>query len=246
MRIDRYISQGTGTPRSHVWTGVRAGQALVNGVEVRDPAKQVTSGVDEVVFRGKPVRPFGHRVLMLHKPVGHVCTTEEMAAPNVMSLVPADLQARDLAPIGRLDKDTTGLLLLTTDGGLNHALTHPRRHVEKAYVATLQADLPPDAEDHFAVGIVLPDGTRCLPAVLERMGPKLVRIRLHEGKFHQVKRMVAVCGGLVLTLHRERIGGLWLDPNLPPGGVRELTADEVALLRSGEPADQGEADATEP
>lgn len=246
MRLDRYLSQGTGMPRSHATPIIRAGLVTVDGVVVRDPASQVIAGKAEVTARGVLVREPGHLLLMMHKPTGVVTTTEEGRSPTVMELVPQALRHRDLAPIGRLDKDTTGLLLLTTDGGLNHALTHPRRHVEKAYLAELERPLDADAEARFAAGLVLSDGTVCQPAGLERLGELRARVLLREGRYHQVKRMIALCGSCVTALHRERIGALRLDPTLQPGAVRALTADEWTLLGIGgnsAPGDTGGVDA---
>jgi 16S rRNA pseudouridine516 synthase len=237
VRLDRYLSQGLGTPRKHSLSMVRSGQVTVNGEVVRDAGVQVVLGRDAVTYREQTVPAPGHTLLMLHKPVGYVTTTEEGATPIVMDLIPIELKRRDLSPIGRLDKDTTGLLLLTTDGGLNHALTHPRRHVEKAYVAELDGELGPEAEAQFLEGVVLSDGTVCKPGTLERLGERKVRIVLKEGRFHQVKRMVAALGATVLTLHRERIGELWLPADLAPGEVRGVTEAEMTLLGIDLPCD---------
>lgn len=231
MRLDRYLSQGTGTPRAETHKLVKVGQVFVNGKMCKDPGYQVVLGRDEVTWRHQVVRPPGHLVLMLHKPAGLITSTDDGAGPTVMTCIPETLRRKDLAPIGRLDKDTTGLLLLTTDGGLSHALTHPRRHVEKAYRAQLECELAATAEAQFVAGVALADGTVCKPAVLERLAPLQVRIVLREGKYHQVKRMVAACGSSVVSLHRERIGDLWLDDALPPGGVKVLGIDD--LLRLG-------------
>lgn len=226
-------------PRSEALKQVRFGKVAVNGKNVRDAGHQVVVGRDVVLWRGQVVRETGHLLVMLHKPAGVITSTEEGNSPTVMSCIPEELRRKDLAPIGRLDKDTTGLLLLTTDGGLNHALTHPRRHVEKAYLATLSEPLTAVAVERFAAGIELADGTRCAPATLELLGDRQVRVILREGKYHQVKRMVAACGSSVETLHRERIGDLWLDPALAPGMARAVTVDELALL--GVPGPGGEA-----
>jgi 16S rRNA pseudouridine516 synthase len=230
MRLDRYVSQGLGVPRKHALTMCKSFQVKVNGVVQRDAGAQIVLGRDVVHYRDELVREPGHRLIMLHKPAGVVTSTEPGPAPIVMDLLPKELQHRELAPVGRLDKDTTGLLLLTTDGGLAHALLHPRRHVEKAYVVWLDADLPVEAEAQVAAGLALDANTVCAPAALERLGPKQVRLVLREGRFHQVKRMMAVLGRVVLRLHRERIGGLVLPPDLAEGQARPLTPDEVALL----------------
>jgi 16S rRNA pseudouridine516 synthase len=230
VRLDRYVSQGTGTPRSEVMRWIRGGHVRVNGLAVKDPGAQVVIGRDEVEHRDGVVRPPGHLTVMLHKAAGYITSTEDGIGPTVMDLLPPALRRRDLAPVGRLDKDTTGLLLLTTDGGLNHALTHPRRHVDKIYRATLEGTLCADAAERFAVGVTLGDGTLCKPAVLQQVDAHTVRITLREGKFHQVKRMVAACGAAVVALHREQIGGLALDPALPEGAARPLGIDDLLLL----------------
>ncbi len=245
MRLDRYLSQGCGMPRSEALKQVRFGKVAVNGKNVRDAGHQVVVGRDVVLWRGQVVRPTGHLLVMLNKPAGVITSTEEGNSPTVMSCIPEDLRRRDLAPIGRLDKDTTGLLLLTTDGGLNHALTHPRRHVEKAYLATLSEPLPAAAVGQFAAGIDLADGTHCAPATLELLGDCHVRVILREGKYHQVKRMVAACGSSVVALHRERVGDLWLDPALQPGMARAVSLDELALLGVPGPGGDGAADPTD-
>ena len=133
--------------------------------------------------------------------------------------------------MGRLDKDTEGLLLLTNDGALAHRLTSPRYHVEKCYLATVDGTVDAGDVAAFAAGLTLGDGTQCLPAGLEPLGPGRCRVALREGKYHQVKRMLAACGKPVTALERISIGPLKLDGTLPRGGCRELTAEEVRLLR---------------
>lgn len=235
MRLDRYVSQGTSTSRSEVLRWIRSGRVQVDGVTVRDAGAQVTRGKHTVTAdtpgeMGQLVRAPGHIHLLLHKPKGYVSSTEEGASPIVLELVPPQWQHRDLAPVGRLDKDTTGLLILTTDGGFNHALTSPRRHVEKAYLAELDQPLPADAVERFAEGMDLGDAAPCKPADLEILAPTQVRVVLREGRYHQVKRMVAKLGSTVVALHRERIGGLMLDDLLPIGQMRLLTARDFQAL----------------
>ncbi len=229
LRLDRYLSQATGMPRSHALTHVRGGHVTVNGELVRDTARHVLPDTDVVLLNGAPVRPFRHLVLAQHKPPGVVTSTEVGAAQTVMELIPEALRHRDLAPVGRLDRDTSGLLILTTDGALNHRLTHPKRHVDKVYIADLARELAPNAEERLARGIVLDDGPT-LPAKLERLGPLRIQLTLHEGRFHQVKRMMVALGSAVLQLHRAQVGGLALPADLALGATRELTAAEVALL----------------
>lgn len=215
-------------PRSEAVRRIKFGQVQVGGTVVHDPGMQLTAGKD-VVWRGLQVRPYGHLHVMLHKPAGLVSSTEESDGPSVLSVLPESLRHKDLAPIGRLDKDTTGLLLLTTDGGVQHLLTHPKRHLDKQYLVQLAEPLPADAAERFAAGIVLADGTVCQPAALWTDGLQ-ARVVLREGKYHQVKRMIAACGSAVVGLHRERIGPLWLPSNLPAGSARRLTDAELAEL----------------
>lgn len=214
---------------------IRAGRVLVDGVVVRDAGAQVVVGKHTITAdtpgeMGQLVRAPGHIHLLLHKPKGYVSSTEEGASPIVLELVPPEWQHRDLAPVGRLDKDTTGLLILTTDGGFNHALTSPRRHVEKAYLAQLDQPMPADAVERFAEGMDLGDLAPCKPADLEVLGLHQVRVVLREGRYHQVKRMVAKLGSTVVELHRERIGGLMLDASLPIGEMRVLTSSDFQAL----------------
>lgn len=228
IRLDKFLSAATGMPRSHALTHIRSGRVQVADVVIRDPAAKIDPAV-EIRLEGYVVRPFRHWLLVMHKPAGVITSTERGPTETVMDLVPAMFRHRDLAPIGRLDKDTTGMLLLTTDGALNHQLTHPRRHVNKVYVADLDQPLPATAEATLAAGMTLSDGP-CLPAVLERVGIKRVRLILQEGRFHQVKRMMLALGSEVVALHRERIGTFTLPPEMRPGHVREVTAAELELL----------------
>lgn len=229
LRLDRHLSQATGMPRSHALTHIRGGHVTVDGVLVRDTAQHVHPATQVILLNGQPVQPFRHLVVALYKPPGVVTSMETGAAQTVMELIAPPLQHRDLAPVGRLDRDTSGLLILTTDGTLNHRLTHPKRHVDKIYVAELARELPPNAEERLARGILLDDGPT-LPAKLERLGPLTVRLTLREGRFHQVKRMMAALGSSVLQLHRAQIGGLTLPTDLALGEARLLTEAEVALL----------------
>ena len=172
---------------------------------------------------------------MLHKPSGVLTATSDRSQPTVLDLFPPELQRFGLVPAGRLDKDTTGLLLITDDGALSHALMSPNRHVEKEYEAVVDGVLAADAVLRFEQGMTLRDGTECKPAKLEILEtePELrVRVTLKEGKYHQVKRMIAAVGGTVTALKRLRLGGLWLDKTLAPGEFRELTQEELEKLTS--------------
>ena len=167
----------------------------------------------------------------MHKPAGVLTATEDKRQPTVLNLIPETYRRRDLAPVGRLDKDTEGLLLLTDDGELTHRLLSPKYHVDKVYYA--RVDGVPDAADAaaFAAGLLLGDGLQCLPAKLELLGGDACLVTLREGKFHQVKRMLASRGKPVLYLKRLAMGPLTLEDTLPAGQCRPLTEEEISALR---------------
>lgn len=210
---------------------IRAGRVRVDGRIVTDPGYGVEPAGTAVVVDGTPVRLRRHLYLMLHKPAGVITATTDRRQETVLDLVPPHLRRADLHPVGRLDKETEGLLILTTDGELTHRLLAPRRHVEKEYYARL--DGPVGAADvaAFAAGISLGADEVCRPAtLLPGPGANEARVVVVEGKFHQVRRMFRARGREVLYLKRVRMGQLPLDPQLPPGHVRELTPAEVADL----------------
>ncbi len=235
-RLDRLLSHAAGISRRGAAAEIRAGQVWVNGREVTRDDEPVDPVGDQVCWRGQAVRLPGHVVLVQHKPAGVVSATAGEPGRTVIDLVPVPLRRPGLAPVGRLDRDTTGLLILTTDGDLNHRLTHPRHHVGKVYLADLARPLPADAAQRLADGLVLDDGP-CLPASLATQTPLQVRLTVREGRFHQVKRMVMALGSEVTHLHRERFGALELPADLLPGQTRELTAGERVLLLGEYPAD---------
>lgn len=228
MRIDRFLSHHTGRTRKDASALVRRGRVAVDGVVVRSASEHVDPATQTIAIDGVAVPWVARRVLMMNKPAGHVTAHHDPLAPTVFDLVPAHL-AKHLVAIGRLDKDTTGLLLLTDDGQLVHALTHPRRGVDKTYEVTYDGTLV-DAAARMAEGLVLDDGTRCRPARFEAVEPGRARVIVHEGRFHQVKRMIAALGGRVVALHRSAVGALTLDPALAPGASRLLDDDELAAL----------------
>ncbi len=233
MRLDKTLSDSGYGTRSEVRALVRAGRVRVDGAVVRDPGFLLHEGVDgRLAVDGTATRVRRHLHLMLHKPEGFLTALEDARQPTVADLIPPNLRTRGLAPVGRLDLDTTGLLLLTNDGTLGHRLANPKWHVDKVYHAWTEGGDPFDARDAaaFAEGLTLGDGTPCQPAALEILGPAEARLTLHEGKYHQVKRMMGSTGRTVVRLHRESVGPVRLDPALAPGESRELTDEEAALL----------------
>jgi len=233
IRLDKLLSQSGERTRSESVRLIRSGCVVVEGILSRDPAMKVDGAKSEVLLKGQPVTDEPFQYILFHKPAGVLTAARDRNAPTVMDLVPEALRRRDVLPVGRLDKDTTGLLLLTNDGELAHRLLAPKRHVWKEYVATVDGLLSQADVEAFAQGMALSDFV-AKPAelVVLESAPDVSRalVRLSEGKFHQVKRMFAARDREVLTLHRQGFGPLRL--NVEPGAWRALTPDELAALRS--------------
>lgn len=234
VRLDKYLAQSGERTRSQAARAVRDGLVQVNGATVRDPAVKVGEG-DEVTLAGEPVHDEAVQYYMLHKPAGVLTAARDGRAPTVMDLVPPALLRRHVLPVGRLDKDTTGLLLLTNDGALAHALLAPGRHVWKRYVARVTGRLDGEDVAAFAAGVSLSDFT-ALPAGLTVLSAdeeeSRAAVEVREGKYHQIKRMFSARGHEVVALHRASFGPLRLPDDLPPGGLRRLAPGEVAALRA--------------
>ena len=229
MRLDKILTL-TGLTRSQARKAVSAGRAQVSGQTVRDAALQAQP--EEVTLDSAPIALPGEVTLMLHKPAGVLTATEDRRLPTVLDLVPDFLKNRGLGPVGRLDRDVTGLVLLTTDGQLAHRLISPRRRVEKVYLARVDG-VPQESELDLLRrgGVVFSDFvSRPAGAVLTETG--LLQLTLTEGKYHEVKRLCAHIGHPVLSLKRMSIGGVALDPALAEGQCRLLTPEEDALLHS--------------
>lgn len=230
QRLDRYVSQATGLSRSQVRQLLRQGRVSVDGQSCHQ-ANQAISPDDCILFDGMPLQPAGRRYFMLNKPAGVVCAVTDTRYRTVISLLD-EVRREELSPAGRLDLDTTGLVLLTDDGDWLHGITSPRRACSKTYHARLAEALPEDAVEQFAKGLQLRgEAKSCRPAGLEIIDERSVRVILQEGRYHQVKRMFAALGNRVVSLHREAIGPLQLDPSLAAGEYRALHDDEVAALR---------------
>ena len=231
LRLDRWlVTLGVGS-RSEVQKLVKKGGVKVNDAPIKDPGMQVDENTARLTVLGQPVDGRLTRHVMLHKPAGLLTAARDKKQPTVMDLLPEVYASIGCMPVGRLDKDTTGLLFLTTDGELNHRLLAPGRHVDKTYLAEVDGTLNESHIAAFAEGLHLSDFD-AQPAKLEILAPHLGRVTVHEGKFHQVKRMFSAVGCEVVKLHRETFGSLTLDPNLPEGEWRELSADELSALYS--------------
>lgn len=228
-RLDKFLSAaGCGT-RSQVKLLLKAGRVCLNGGVERDGSRHIDPEKDAVSLDGEILGLSGRRVFLLNKPAGFVTATED-EGPTVMEFLPPALRQR-LRPVGRLDKQTEGLLLFTDDGALLHRLISPKNRVPKVYYARHEGTATQEDIAAFAAGLTLGDGTVCLSAVLEPLGPGESRVTICEGKYHQVRRMMASRGMPVTYLERQREGSLSLG-SLPRGGVRELTPQELALLEA--------------
>ena len=227
MRLNAFLARAGVASRRHADELIKAGRVTVNG----DPGQlnTVVAAHDRVEVDGQQVKRQRLRYVLLHKPDGVVTTARDpQGRPTVVELVPDEPR---VVPVGRLDADTTGALLLTNDGQLAHRLAHPRYGVEKTYVAEVEGDPDEDALQRLRDGVEL-DDSRTAPARARRLGPSRVELVLHEGRKHQVKRMLAAVGHPVTRLHRSAYAGLTL-VGLEPGRWRELEPHEVERLRAG-------------
>ncbi len=228
-RLDKFLCDcGVGT-RSQVKAMLKAGRVWVDGKPEKDNGRKIDNTLHTVTLDGEIVRKTGRVVAMLNKPAGFVTATEDATEPTVMELMPARLRQAGVKPVGRLDKATEGLLLFTNDGDLLHRLISPRSEVYKVYYARHEGAASPEDVEAFQDGLTLGDGTVCLSAVLEPLGPGESLITIREGKYHQVRRMMASRGMHVLYLERRQEGPLVLG-DLPRGQVRELTPEEIDSL----------------
>jgi 16S rRNA pseudouridine516 synthase len=229
-RLDKVLGHvGVGS-RREAKELIKAGRVRVDGAAATDPAMQVDPALQRVVVDGEPVGYQRHFHVMLHKPAGVITATEDPHKQTVMDVLPEAFRKwRSLAPVGRLDKETEGLLLLTTDGELTHRLLSPKWHVDKTYFVRVERPLSPADVPAFEAGLILEDGYLCMPARLEILAPTEARVTIQEGKYHQVKRMFGVRGKPVTYLKRLSMGPLDLGA-LPLGEVRALTDSEVAAL----------------
>ena len=236
MRIDKLLAGLNFGTRTEIKKDIRAGLVKVNGILIRQPDYQVTPAKDTVSYRDIPVIYTEYEYYLLNKPAGYVSATRDNVYPTVMELL-TDTVRPDLFPVGRLDVDTEGLLLITNDGQLSHFLLSPKRHVDKVYFARIAGLVTPEDTAAFLEGVDIGEAAPTLPAKLEILsidadsGTSEIRITLHEGKFHQIKRMFQAVGKEVTYLKRIAMGSLVLDESLPPGGYRHLTAEETAALK---------------
>lgn len=229
MRLDQFVSQAAAIPRSEAQKVIRWGRVRVSGERVCKTSTHIDPEAD-ITLDGERITLPGNIYIMLHKPAGVVSATEDPGHRTVLDLIDHP-HRHTLHVVGRLDKDTTGLLLITNDGEWSHRLMSPKHHVPKTYLATLAEPLTEAAAEQLRTGVQL-HGEKglTLPAAVEILPEQQARITIAEGKYHQVKRMLAAVGNRVEALHRERIGGLLLDGELPPGEWRVLTDQELKTI----------------
>ena len=233
-RLDKFLcDSGVGT-RSQVKQILKSGRVTVDGKPEKDGSRKIQPEQNQVCLDGTVLGGKRRVVLMLNKPEGYVTATEDAKDKTVMELLPAEYKHLDLKPVGRLDKATEGLLLFTNDGELLHKLISPKKEVPKRYYARHEGTAGEEDIAAFSDGLTLGDGTKCRSAVLQSLGPGESLITVCEGKYHQVRRMMAVRGMTVSYLERREEGGLVLG-ELPRGAVRELTDAEIRQLEQASP-----------
>lgn len=243
MRLDKYLCEtGFGT-RSQVKDLLKKGQVMVNGEVVKKPELKINETTDQILCQGKKASYQKNIYLMLHKPAGVVSATEDNREKTVLDLVRPEDRKNGLFPVGRLDKDTEGLLLLTDDGELAHRLLSPKKHVDKTYYAKIDGQVTEEHVKQFREGLDIGDEKKTLPAVLTILlsGPvSEIEVTIHEGRFHQIKRMFEAVGCKVTYLKRLSMGSLVLDETLPLGEYRSLTEAELEGLTKQRGTDKNE------
>ena len=230
-RLDKFLCDSGAGTRSQVKGILKAGRVTVDGKPEKDPSRKVDPAVQTICLDGESLGGMRRMVVMLNKPAGYVTATEDPVEKTVMELLPKEWKHLDLKPVGRLDKATEGLLLFTNDGDLLHRLISPKKEVPKIYYARHEGQAGPEDVEAFAAGLTLRDGTICLPAVLQPLGPGESLVTVCEGKYHQVRRMMASRNMTVTYLERRQEGSLTLG-GLPRGVVRELTEMEIRDLEA--------------
>lgn len=228
-RLDKFLCDSGAGTRSQVKLMVKAGRVTVDGKPERDSGRKIDPDKQTICLDGEILGGKRRVVLMLNKPAGFVTATADPVERTVMELLPPEYRKLDVKPVGRLDKATEGVLLFTNDGDLQHRLISPKKEVPKVYYARHEGTAAQEDADAFAAGLTLRDGYTCLPAKLEPLGPGESLVTVCEGKYHQVRRMMAARNMTVLYLERRREGALSLG-DLPRGCVRELTPAEIAEL----------------
>ena len=235
QRLDKIIASQGKYSRNDVRRLVRSGGVTVNGKAVSDSGVKVDPECDVINVCGESFGYSEYVYIMLNKPQGVVSASRSPGEKTVVDLVPDELKRQGLFPAGRLDKDTTGFVLITDDGAFAHDILSPKKHIEKTYIAVLDRPIGESELEKFRTGVILADGYECLPAQITPLTDDglTVEIKLREGKYHQIKRMAAACGSHVNKLRRISMGALELDSSLAEGECRLISADELAKIKIG-------------
>ncbi len=229
MRLDKFLCEMNIGSRSEVKALLKQGLVTLNGAPVCSPNQKIDPKLDTVCFQGKQLEYRAHEYFMLHKPAGYVTATEDKHDKTIMELLPEN-RRKDLFPVGRLDKDTEGLLLITNDGALAHGLLTPKNLIPKTYLVHIAAPLNPEQITALTEGVDIGEKKLTQPAKVEVIDEYHIHLTIHEGKFHQVKRMLQAVDNRVIYLKRLTFGPLNLDPDLKPGQCRRLTSSELENL----------------
>lgn len=230
IRLDKFLSQMNIGTRTEVKSIIRKGKVYVNGEICKNPDTKFDENKAVVCYEGKEIAFEKYVYYMLNKPAGVVSATKDNLDKTVMDLL-KDVPNKEVFPVGRLDKDTEGLLLLTNDGELAHNLLSPKKHVSKTYLVHTKDNITAEQLEMLKKGVDIGEDTLTLPAITEKINEKEMFLTIYEGKFHQVKRMLKAVGNEVVYLERKKMGELCLDESLKRGEYRKLTADELKLLK---------------
>ena len=230
MRLDKFLTEMEIGSRSQVKTYIKKGLITVNGLVCKDSDFKLDENIDIVSYAGETLSYQKFRYYILNKPKGVVTATKDAKDKIVMDLL-ENVRKNDLSPVGRLDKDTEGLLLITNDGALAHALLSPKKHVDKVYRVSLAKPITKEETEQLEAGVDIGDDSITMPAKVEMVHNTEILLTIHEGRFHQVKRMLKAVGNEVVDLKRESFGCLTLEESLKSGTFRELTIEEVDKLK---------------
>ena len=232
MRLDKFISSQLNISRKDARAAILRGRAAVDGATVRAADFKIDENADSVTFDGQALSYKKHIYIIMNKPRGVLSASDDKRQPTVIDIIPEKLRRNGLFPVGRLDKDTTGLLIITDDGDFAHKVLSPKKEIFKTYIAVLDGEITPDMPEKFLNGIVLTDGTKCRRAFLRRMDKNTAEIKICEGKFHQIKRMFGTVGLGVNALERTAVGNFHLPEALPQGACSETDSEALKSIFS--------------
>ena len=232
MRLDKFISSQLNISRKDARAAILRGRAAVDGTTVRAADFKIDENADSVTFDGQALSYKKHIYIIMNKPRGVLSASDDKRQPTVIDIIPEKLRRNGLFPVGRLDKDTTGLLIITDDGDFAHRVLSPKKEIFKTYIAVLDGEITPDMPEKFLNGIVVADGPKCRRAVLRRVDKNTAEIKICEGKFHQIKRMFGTVGLGVNALERTAVGNFYLPEDLPQGACSETDSEALESIFS--------------